>query len=122
MDGLFLGLLREKLPPPADDRAGNAPMVVPDPAAALQADMRGAGLRDIKLWSYSYASAFDSPEEAWEWEVVRHSPFRMRAHEFAAADVAALQYAYCSQASALLAEHGVLAMGTGAMFGVASKP
>jgi SAM-dependent methyltransferase len=121
VDGLFLRLLQEILPEPSGGRAGNAPAAVTDPAAALEDDLRSAGFGDVGLWSYSYSSAFLSTEEAWEWETIRHSPYRMRAESYGEADVEALRTAYHAEASALLGEHGVLAMGTGAMFGVATR-
>lgn len=121
VDGLFLSLMDSHFPNIAGRRAGNAPASTVDPREALTADLRAAGLNDIALWSFSYSSPFHSADDAWDWEVVRHSPYRMNAHTLSDAEVAGFNNAYRERADAVLAEHGVLALGTGAMFGVATR-
>jgi len=67
-----------------------------------------------------FRSPFDTAEEAFEWESIRTSSFRMRT-DLDPARVAAFRQEYLREAQERLDQHGILGLTTGALFGVATK-
>ena len=56
------------------------------------------GFSEISLWSYADTAAFFSVEEAFEWESVRTSAYRMAQPDLNPASVAAFKRDYLRQA------------------------
>ena len=135
-DGLFTSCLKEKLPELTPGGSGvnaaaaescehdRAPATTArqlEPQAALTAELEEAGLSEINLWSYAYTAPFASAEEAFEWESVRGSLYRVRHAKLDPQRVNEFRRYYLSKAQARLDEYGVLGITTGALFGVAKK-
>jgi SAM-dependent methyltransferase len=140
LDGLFRARMAEHFPALPAGAAGNAPVRPPPPhfvgggrseatqgAAdysrpldALRDELVTAGLDLVSLWSYAYTAPFHTAEEAFEWESIRTSVYRMRT-DLDPARVAAFRQEYLRAARATLDRHGVLGLTTGALFGVGVK-
>jgi ubiquinone/menaquinone biosynthesis C-methylase UbiE len=122
VDGLFRSCLQTHFPQLIAQPAGNAPTQKVNPQTALRNELSLAGLDEISLWSYAYTSPFHAAFDAFEWESVRTSPYRMRRAELDSESVEAFKADYLRRAQQTLERHGVLGLTTGALFGVGVKP
>jgi len=121
VDGLFMTCLETHFPDVLEGSGGAAPQAQADPQTALRDELEQAGLSEIALWSYGYATPFHSAAEAFEWESIRCSLYRMHQADLDAISVAAFRQDYLQQAQAKLERWGVLGVSTGALFGAAMK-
>jgi uncharacterized cupredoxin-like copper-binding protein len=83
---------------------------------------RSARASEISLWSYADTAAFSSVEEAFEWESVRTSAYRMAQPDLNPASVAAFKRDYLRKAQVKRDQYGILGLTTATLFGVGSKP
>jgi SAM-dependent methyltransferase len=128
LDGFFRACMAEHFPALPAGAAGNAPVRppasdfvgYPRPSDALRDELVTAGLDPVSLWSYAYTAPFHTAEEAFEWESIRTSVYRMQT-DLDPARVAAFRQEYLRAAREKLDQHGVLGLTTGALFGVGSK-
>lgn len=127
VDGLFTTCLETHFPHVLKRAAGAAPeaQATPgaqrDPQFALRDDLERAGLNNITLWSYTHVSPFCSAAEAFEWESIRNSLYRMHQASLEPSSVAAFRQDYLQKAQEKLTRWGVLGVSSGALFGAASK-
>lgn len=121
LDGLFRAGMERHLAILPTGPAGNAPAGVADPREKLRRELEAAGLERVDLWSYAYTAPFATPEEAFEWESIRTSAYRMRT-DLDPMRVEAFRQEYLREARQRRERHGVLGLTTGALFGVGSKP
>ena len=122
VDSLFRSCLEAHFPQLIARPAGNAPAKTTHPQVSLRNELEQAGLDGIALWSYAYTSPFYAAEEAFEWESLRMSLYRMRHAELDPEKVAAFKADYLDGAQEKLNLHGVLGLTTGALFGTGAKP
>jgi len=121
VDGLFTTCLETHFPDVLKRPAGDAPKEQADPQSTLRGELEQAGLSDITLWAYGYATPFYSAAEAFEWESIRCSLYRMHEAGLDADSVTALRQDYLQKAQEKLERWGVLGVSTGALFGAATK-
>jgi len=121
VDGLFTTCLGTHFPDLLKRPAGDAPKEQADPQLALRDELEQAGLNDITLWSYNHVSPFYSAAEAFEWESIRNSLYRMHQAALEPSSVAAFRQDYLQKAQEKLTRWGVLGVSSGALFGAATK-
>ncbi|MCZ6679201.1 MAG: methyltransferase domain-containing protein [Candidatus Poribacteria bacterium] len=122
VDGLFRSCLETHFPQLIAPPAGNAPVQSVDPQTALRNELEQGGLLEIALGSYAHTSPFHTAEEAFEWESVRTSPYRMQQAALEPQSVEAFKGDYLRRVQKKLDRHGVLGLTTGALLGVGVKP
>ena len=122
IDGLFWLCLSEHFPHLIAQPAGNAPVVRDDPHVALRNELEQAGFGEICLWSYAYTAPFESAEEAFEWESVRTSAYRMAQSALNPTSVVVFKRDYLRKAQVKRDQYGLLGITTAALFGMGYKP
>ena len=118
LDGLFERCLRDHFPELAEGSAGFAP----GPWKNLRDELREAGFAKIALWSYAYTAPFAGADEAFEWESLRNSRYRLARDRLDPARINAFATDYRRRAQATFDQHGDAGLTTGALFGTGIRP
>jgi len=125
VDGLFQKTLDVFAPGFFNRPSGSAPQQTEtegrSPVEILTEELESAGLENVSIWSYGHTSPFESAEEIFEWESIRWTVFRMNKDELDDEVFDSFKTNYLELLSAKLAEHGVLGLSTGALFGTGLK-
>ncbi len=118
LDGLFSRCLKDHFPELAGGDAGSAP----GPRDALRDELRQAGFDQIDLWSYAYTAPFASVGEAFQWESLRTSRYRMARDRLDREHLEAFEADYRQRAGQTFDQFGFVGLTSGALFGTGFRP